>query len=241
MARTEVEKAEIELDPVFLECPGSIAYTREPSVRTIPDRRPIGPATIDPMKRAFRQDGANSVSSEKGGFSLDGTRQQKSQRIFGALAFGLDTSKVEHVLAIQTLVTKRSKNTGMQVDRELSFEHGKQTSIQLAWHPSERCWLSVGKVDLALAPKDIRESQIIQLAPGMGSKDIILYVIGVFGTVAGTGAVIEIRGLATRSLSMEAWMSISNSSIEVVARAGMITPDETIFKDLVLYARIVRI
>ncbi len=40
---------------------------------------------------------------------------------FGALAFGIGTSEVEHVLATQTLVQKRPKNMRIAVDGELGF------------------------------------------------------------------------------------------------------------------------
>ncbi len=40
---------------------------------------------------------------------------------FGALAFGIGTSEVEHVLATQTLLTKRSKNMRVTVDGDLPF------------------------------------------------------------------------------------------------------------------------
>ena len=40
---------------------------------------------------------------------------------FGALAFGIGTSEVEHVLATQTLITKRSKNMRVTVDGEMPF------------------------------------------------------------------------------------------------------------------------
>ena len=39
---------------------------------------------------------------------------------FGSLAFGIGTSEVEHVLATQCLITKRSKNLKIQVDGALS-------------------------------------------------------------------------------------------------------------------------
>lgn len=71
-----------------------------------------------------------------------------------------------------------------------------------------------------------------ELAPGVSSKDIVLYVIGQIGTAGGTGAVIEFCGSAIRSLSMEARMSICNMSIEGGARAGMIAPDEITFNYL---------
>jgi 3-isopropylmalate/(R)-2-methylmalate dehydratase large subunit len=40
---------------------------------------------------------------------------------FGALAFGIGTSEVEHVLATQTLIQKRAKNFLVQVDGKLGF------------------------------------------------------------------------------------------------------------------------
>lgn len=49
------------------------------------------------------------------------------------------------------------------------------------------------------------------LAPGVSSKDIILYVIGQIGTAGGTGAVIEYCGSAIEGLSMEGRMSIVSS------------------------------
>ncbi|KAF1811922.1 aconitase iron-sulfur domain-containing protein [Eremomyces bilateralis CBS 781.70] len=68
-----------------------------------------------------------------------------------------------------------------------------------------------------------------ELTPGVTSKDIILYVIGVIGTAGGTGCVVEFCGSAIRGLSMEARMSLCNMSIEGGARAGMVAPDETTF------------
>ncbi len=38
---------------------------------------------------------------------------------FGALAFGIGTSEAEHVLATQTLITRRSKNMRVRVDGDL--------------------------------------------------------------------------------------------------------------------------
>ena len=40
---------------------------------------------------------------------------------FGALAFGIGTSEVEHVLATQTLIARRSRNMRVTVDGALSF------------------------------------------------------------------------------------------------------------------------
>src|SRR5437588_4243297 len=67
------------------------------------------------------------------------------------------------------------------------------------------------------------------LPPGVTAKDIILAIIGRIGTGGGVGHVVEYRGSAIRSLSMEGRMTVCNMSIEGGARAGMIAPDDTTF------------
>ncbi|MCB1272793.1 MAG: 3-isopropylmalate dehydratase large subunit, partial [Leucobacter sp.] len=68
-----------------------------------------------------------------------------------------------------------------------------------------------------------------ELRPGVTAKDIILAVIAKIGTGGGQGYVLEYRGSAIRSLSMDGRMTICNMSIEAGARAGMVAPDETTF------------
>ncbi|MFS0852266.1 3-isopropylmalate dehydratase large subunit [Microbacterium sp. 179-I 3D4 NHS] len=104
---------------------------------------------------------------------------------FGAMAFGIGTSEVEHVMATQTLPLKPFKTMAINVDGTLR--------------------------------------------PGVTAKDIILAVIAKIGTGGGQGYVLEYRGSAIRSLSMEGRMTICNMSIEAGARAGMVAPDETTF------------
>ena len=67
------------------------------------------------------------------------------------------------------------------------------------------------------------------LPEGVGSKDVVLHIIGVIGTAGGTGCVIEFAGSVIRGFSMEARMSVCNMTIEAGARAGMIAPDEVTF------------
>jgi 3-isopropylmalate/(R)-2-methylmalate dehydratase large subunit len=107
---------------------------------------------------------------------------------FGALAMGIGTSEVEHVLATQTLPLRPFKTMAVNVDGELP--------------------------------------------DGVSAKDVILAVIAQIGTGGGQGYVIEYRGSAIQSLSMEGRMTICNMSIEAGARAGMVGPDETTFEFL---------
>ncbi|GAA0992585.1 3-isopropylmalate dehydratase large subunit [Acrocarpospora macrocephala] len=64
---------------------------------------------------------------------------------------------------------------------------------------------------------------------GVTAKDLILAIIAKIGTGGGQGYIVEYRGEAIRSLSMEGRMTVCNMSIEAGARAGMIAPDETTF------------
>lgn len=107
---------------------------------------------------------------------------------FGAMAFGIGTSEVEHVLATQTLPLKPFKTMAITVEGELR--------------------------------------------PGVTAKDIILAVIAKISTGGGQGYVLEYRGSAIRSLSMEGRMTICNMSIEAGARAGMVAPDDITFEYL---------
>ncbi|TXN30106.1 3-isopropylmalate dehydratase large subunit [Lacisediminihabitans profunda] len=104
---------------------------------------------------------------------------------FGAMAFGIGTSEVEHVLATQTLPLTPFKTMAITVEGELR--------------------------------------------PGVTAKDIILAVIAQIGTGGGQGYVLEFRGSAIRSLSMEGRMTVCNMSIEAGARAGMIAPDQVTY------------
>ena len=107
---------------------------------------------------------------------------------FGALAFGIGTSEVEHVLATQTLPQIKPKTMAINVEGALPA--------------------------------------------GVTAKDLILAIIAQIGTGGGQGYVVEYRGEAIRSLSMEGRMTVCNMSIEAGARAGLIAPDETTFEYL---------
>ncbi len=128
------------------------------------------------------------------GFSLPGTTivcgdsHTASHGGVGALAFGIGTSEVEHVLATQTLQLKKSKTLEIKV--------------------------------------------IASLGPGVTAKDLILHIIGRIGAAGGTGYVIEYRGPVFEAMSVEERLTVCNMSIEAGARAGLIAPDETVFRYL---------
>jgi 3-isopropylmalate/(R)-2-methylmalate dehydratase large subunit len=121
--------------------------------------------------------------SQPGMTIVCGDSHTSTHGAFGALAFGIGTSEVEHVLATQTLPQQRAKTMSVTVDGEI---------------PS-----------------------------GVSAKDIVLAIVAKLGTGGGAGHVLEYRGDAIRSLSMEGRMTICNMSIEAGARAGLVGVDET--------------
>jgi 3-isopropylmalate/(R)-2-methylmalate dehydratase large subunit len=104
---------------------------------------------------------------------------------FGAIAFGIGTTEVEHVLATQTIPQARPATMAITVDGTLPAE--------------------------------------------VSAKDVILGIIARIGVGGGAGSIVEYRGSAIRSLSMEGRMTVCNMSIEAGARAGMVAPDDVTF------------
>jgi 3-isopropylmalate/(R)-2-methylmalate dehydratase large subunit len=142
----------------------------------------------DPNQGIVHVIGPEQGLTQPGMTIVCGDSHTSTHGAFGALAFGIGTSEVEHVLATQTLPQQRPATMAVTVDGELP--------------------------------------------PGVTAKDVVLAVIGRIGTGGGMGHVIEYRGDAIRSLSMEGRMTVCNMSIEGGARAGMIAPDDTTFEYL---------
>lgn len=142
----------------------------------------------DPRQGIVHVVGPENGHTQPGKVIVCGDSHTSTHGAFGALAFGIGTSEVEHVLATQTLWQKRPKTMAVEFDGPLP--------------------------------------------PGVTSKDLILGMISQLGVRGGQGHVIEYRGEAIRSLSMEERMTVCNMSIEGGARAGMIAPDDTTFSYL---------
>ena len=139
----------------------------------------------DPRQGIVHVVGPENGYSQPGKVIVCGDSHTSTHGAFGALAFGIGTSEVEHVLATQTLWQKRPRTMAVEFDGSLP--------------------------------------------DGVTAKDMILGMISQLGVRGGQGHVIEYRGEAIRSLTMEERMTICNMSIEGGARAGMIAPDETTF------------
>ena len=63
----------------------------------------------------------------------------------------------------------------------------------------------------------------------MTAKDVALYIMAQMTTSGATGYVVEYAGSTIKNMSMEGRLTLSNLSIEMGSRAGIIAPDETTF------------
>ena len=133
------------------------------------------------------EQGIVHVVGPERGFTLPGTTivcgdsHTSAHGAYGALAFGIGTSDVEHVLATQTLWLRKSKAMEIRVDGTLGAH--------------------------------------------VTAKDLILYIIGRIGASGAAGHVVEYRGEAIESLSIEGRLTLCNMSAEAGARAGLVAPD----------------
>jgi 3-isopropylmalate/(R)-2-methylmalate dehydratase large subunit len=139
----------------------------------------------DPGQGIVHIIGPEQGLSQPGMVIVCGDSHTSTHGALGALAFGIGTTEIEHVLATQTLPQARPATMAITVDGELPA--------------------------------------------GVTAKDLILGVIARIGTGGGAGSIVEYRGQAVRSLSVEGRMTVCNMSIEAGARAGMVAPDDTTF------------
>lgn len=93
-------------------------------VQTLEDNARAFGITYYPMDD--KRQGVVHIVGPEQGFTLPGSTivcgdsHTSTHGAFGALAFGIGTSEVEHVLATQTLIQKRAKNMRITVEGELS-------------------------------------------------------------------------------------------------------------------------
>ena len=146
---------------------------------------------IELFSMGDRRRGIVHVTAPELGLTLPGSTMvcgdshTSTHGAFGAYAFGIGTTEVQHVLATQCLLQRKPR------------------SMEIVIEGAPQC--------------------------GVMAKDIILATIAQIGVGGGTGHVVEYRGNAVETMTMEERMTICNMSIEAGARAGMIAPDDTTF------------
>lgn len=110
--------------------------------------------------------------------------------------------------------------------------HGAVGAIAMGIGTSEVAEVLASQCILQQKPKTMRINVEGTLQPDVTAKDIALYIMAQMTTGGATGYAVEYAGSAIRALSMEGRLTLSNLSIEMGSRAGIIAPDDTTFEYL---------
>ena len=107
--------------------------------------------------------------------------------------------------------------------------HGAVGAIAMGIGTSEVAQVLASQCILQSKPKTMRINVEGTLPEGTTAKDVALYIMAQMTTSGATGYAVEYAGSAIRNMSMEGRLTLSNLSIEMGSRAGLIAPDETTF------------
>ncbi len=110
--------------------------------------------------------------------------------------------------------------------------HGAVGAIAIGIGTSEVAQVLSSQCILQVKPQTMRINIEGELNPGVTAKDVALYIMAKMTTAGATGYAVEYAGSTIRNMSMEGRLTLSNLSIEMGSRIGIIAPDETTFNYL---------
>lgn len=110
--------------------------------------------------------------------------------------------------------------------------HGAVGAIAMGIGTSEVAQVLASQCILQSKPRTMRINIEGELQRGVVAKDVALYIMARMTTSGATGYAVEYAGSTVRNMSMEGRLTLSNLSIEMGSRAGIIAPDETTFEYL---------
>ena len=165
-----------------------------------------------------------SIDDEKGRKQVDTLKRNCAE--FGITHFDMGTQDngIIHVVGPE----KGLSLPGMTIvcgDSHTST-HGAVGALAMGIGTSEVAQVLASQCILQQKPKTMRINIEGTLAKGVTAKDVALYIMAQMGTGGATGYAVEYAGSAIRSMSMEGRLTLSNLSIEMGSRAGLIAPDE---------------
>ena len=108
--------------------------------------------------------------------------------------------------------------------------HGAIGAIAMGIGTSEVAQVLASQCILQRKPKTMRINIEGELSEGVTAKDVALYIMAQMTTSGATGYAVEYAGQVVRNMSMEGRLTLSNLSIEMGSRAGLIAPDATTFE-----------
>ncbi len=110
--------------------------------------------------------------------------------------------------------------------------HGAVGALAMGIGTSEVAQVLASQCLLQSKPKTMRINIEGELGKDVTAKDVALYIMAQMTTSGATGYAVEYAGSTIRNMSMEGRLTLSNLSIEMGSRAGLIAPDEKTFEYL---------
>lgn len=107
--------------------------------------------------------------------------------------------------------------------------HGAVGAVAMGIGTSEVAQVLASQCILQQKPKTMRINIEGDLPKGTTPKDVALYIMAQMTTSGATGYAVEYAGSTVRNMSMEGRLTLSNLSIEMGSRAGLIAPDDITF------------
>ena len=147
---------------------------------------------------------------------------EQNCREFGIRCFGLGSpdNGIIHVVGPE----KALSLPGMTIvcgDSHTST-HGAIGAIAMGIGTSEVAQVLASQCILQRKPKTMRINIEGELGEGVTAKDVALYIMAQMTTSGATGYAVEYAGQVIRNMSMEGRPTLSNLSIEMGSRAGLI-------------------
>ena len=154
---------------------------------------------------------------------------EQNCREFGIRYFGMGTpdNGIIHVVGPEKALSLPGM-TIMCGDSHTST-HGALGAIAMGIGTSEVAQILSSQCLLQRKPKTMRINIEGQLGKGVTAKDVALYIMAQMTTSGATGYAVEYAGQVVREMSMDGRLTLSNLSIEMGSRAGLIAPDDTTF------------
>ncbi len=152
---------------------------------------------------------------------------EKNCREFGITHFSMGTKDngIIHVVGPE----KGLSLPGMTIvcgDSHTST-HGAVGAVAIGIGTSEVAEVLASQCLLQTKPKTMRININGELRKGVTAKDVALYIMAQMTTSGATGYAVEYAGSTIRNMSMEGRLTLSNLTIEMGSRIGLIAPDET--------------
>jgi 3-isopropylmalate/(R)-2-methylmalate dehydratase large subunit len=171
--------------------------------------------------------GRDETSNPAGASFLEATRKGAAEHGIRVLGVGDPTQGIVHVVSPELGIALPGGTLACPDSHACTV--GGIGTLGFATGTTELVHVLATQLLALQRPRQLRIT--LQGRPGKGvtAKDIILYVIGRFGSNAAKGHAVEFAGAAVRALSVEARLTLCNMTTELGGRTALIAPDETVF------------